>query len=81
MQVGMFCCVGLLAAGAFGGGETDWLTISSNLAVTVAVTGLEESLGLSVGQSTGTSREVLQEQSEDKQRWNISPAAIHQDLL
>lgn len=38
------------------------LTINSNLAITISVTGLEESLGLSVSQSSGSGREVLQEQ-------------------
>lgn len=38
------------------------LTINSDLAVTIRVTGLEELLGLSIGQSSGSSRKVLQEQ-------------------
>lgn len=38
------------------------LTIDSDLAITVAVTGGEESLGLLVGECSGSGREVLQEQ-------------------
>lgn len=40
----------------------DCLTVNSNLSITISVTGLEESLGLSVSQSSGSGREVLQEQ-------------------
>jgi len=43
-------------------------TINSNLAVTVAVAGLQESLGLGVGQGACTGLEVLQEQPTDIQR-------------
>lgn len=47
------------------------LTINSDLAVTIRVTGLEKHLGLSVGESSGAGREVLQEQSgEDDQGEN-----------
>lgn len=50
---------------------TKILTINSNLAVTIRVTGLEERLGLSVSQSSGTGSEVLQEQpGEDDQGEN-----------
>lgn len=49
----------------------DWpvcrLTINSNLAVTVAVTSLEKCLGLTIGQSSGSGTEVLQEQPEGDQ--------------
>lgn len=49
----------------------DWpvcrLTINSDLAVTVAVTSLEKCLGLTIGQSSGSGTEVLQEQSEGDQ--------------
>lgn len=73
--LGILLCRGL---GCCAWEEMDPLTISSNLAVTVAVTGLQESLGLSVGQSASTSREVLQEQPEGKQRKSISPADVDQ---
>lgn len=42
------------------------LTINSDLAITITVTSGKESLGLAVGECSGASREVLQEQSE---RW------------
>lgn len=49
------------------------LTINSNLAVAIRVTGLEKSTGLSGGQSSGSGREVLQEQpGEDDQRETLS---------
>lgn len=38
------------------------LTINSDLAVTIRVTGCEESLGLGIGESSGSGTEVLQEQ-------------------
>lgn len=41
------------------------LTINSDLAVAINVTGLEELLGLSVGQSSGRGGEGLQEQPEE----------------
>lgn len=63
---GILLCSGL---GCCAREEIDPLTISANLAITVAITGLQESLGLSVGQSASTSREVLQEQPAGKQRW------------
>lgn len=44
------------------------LTINSDLAVTISVTGLEKSLGLSIGQSSSRGAEVLQEQSGVEQR-------------
>lgn len=52
-----------------------FLTINSDLAVTIRVTGLKKRFGLSVGQSSGTGREVLQEQpGEDDQREILSIA-------
>lgn len=51
------------------------LTINSDLAVTVSVTGLEESLGLSVGQSSGRGAEVLQEQPGEEQKEAFSKRA------
>lgn len=68
---GILLCSGLGCCAREG---MDPPTISSNLAIAVAVTGCQESLGLSVGQSASTSREVLQEQPAGKQRWSISPA-------
>lgn len=41
-------------------------TFSSNLAITITVTSREEGLGLFVGQSPGTSLEVLQEQPTER---------------
>lgn len=41
---------------------TNALTVNSNLAVAIRVAGLQKLLGLFVGQSSGTGREVLQEQ-------------------
>lgn len=51
------------------------LTINSDLAVTISVTGLEKSLGLSIGQSSGRGAEVLQEQSGVEQREVLSNTA------
>lgn len=46
-----------------------FLTIDSDLAVTIRVTGCKKLLGLSVSQSSGRGREVLQEQpGENNQR-------------
>lgn len=52
------------------------LTVNSDLAVTIRVTGLEESLGLSVGQSSGRGAEVLQEQPGEEQREALSNRAL-----
>lgn len=55
------------------GKNRQFLTINSDLAVTIRVTGLEKRLGLSIGQSSGTGREVLQEQpGEDDHREILS---------
>lgn len=51
------------------------LTINSDLAITIRVTGLEKSLGLSVGQSSGRGAEVLQEQPGEEQREVLSNTA------
>lgn len=40
------------------------LTVNSDLAITIAVTSGEESLGLLVGEGSGSGREVLQEQPD-----------------
>lgn len=43
-------------------------TITADLAITVAVTGFEEHLGLSISQCTGTCAEVLQKQPATDKR-------------
>ena len=48
-----------------------FLTINSDLAVTIRVTGLKEGLCLTIGQSSGTMREVLQEQPEEDDRGTL----------
>lgn len=54
-------------------GGKDFLTINSDLAIAIRVTGLKKCLCLSISQSSGTGREVLQEQpGEGNQRQKIS---------
>lgn len=53
------------------------LTINTNLAITISVTSLEESLCLGIGQSSGRGREILQEQPGEEEhpelREDIAP--------
>lgn len=54
--------------------STCCLTINSNLAVAISVTCLEEGLGLGVSQSSGRSREILQEQSGEEDHTELRAA-------
>lgn len=54
-------------------GGKEFLTINSDLAIAIRVTGLKKCLCLSISQSSGTGREVLQEQpGEGNQRKMMS---------
>lgn len=63
------------------GQNRHFLTINSDLAVTIGVTGLEEHLGLSIGQSSGTGREVLQEQPGESDQREIFSIVVNVGFL
>ncbi len=54
-----------------------FLTINSDLAITIRVTGLEKRFGLSIGQNSGTGREVLQEQPEVEEHREMLSTAVN----